>query len=189
MIRLAATILCVGVASGSAEERLDLSVLSGPPDMVTGGDALVEIVGASAGSFQVELDGRDVTSAFRSGVYPARLVGRLSELKMGKNTLTAKVGERSASLELINHPRTGPVFSGPHQEPFVCGTERAGLGPPSDADCSVETRSSYYYRTTDRVEPRQRETGRSNIPPGIQAPRPVRATPVRCRPHDDHRGA
>ena len=177
MIRMAATILCLGLATGSAGQRLDLSVLSGPPDMVTGGDALVEIAGSSAGSLQVELDGRDVTSAFRRGVDPARLVGWLSELKMGKNTLTAKVGERSASLELINHPRTGPVFSGPHQEPFVCGTERAGLGPPSDADCSVETRSAYYYRTTDRVEPQQRGTRRTRIPPGfkpldLSAPRP-----------------
>lgn len=177
MIRMAATILCLGLATGSAGQRLELSVLSGPSDMVTGGDALVEIAGASVGSLQVELDGRDVTSAFRSGVDPAGLAGRLSELKMGKNTLTAKVGERSTSLELINHPRTGPVFSGLHQEPFVCGTERAGLGPPSDADCSVETRSSYYYRTTDRVEPQQRGTGRARIPPGfkpldLSAPRP-----------------
>ena len=48
----------------------------------------------AAGSLQVELDGRDVTSSFRSGIDSSRLVGRLSELKIGKNTLTASVGER-----------------------------------------------------------------------------------------------
>lgn len=176
-MRMAATLLCLGVTIGCAEQRLDLSVLSGPSDMVTGGDALVEVTGASDGSLQVELDGRDVTSSFRSGIDPSRLVGRLSELKIGKNTVTARVGERSASLELINHPRTGPVFSGPHQEPFVCQTEQAGLGPPSDANCSVQTRSAYYYRSTDRIDPQQRRAGMSRIPPGFKpldpsAPRP-----------------
>ena len=176
-MRMAATILCLGVATGCAEQRLDLSVLSGHPDMVTGGDALVEVTGASASSFHVQLDGRDVTSSFRSGVDPSRLVGRLSELKIGKNTVTVQVGERSTSLELINHPRTGPVFSGPHQEPFVCQTEQAGLGPPSDANCSVQTRSAYYYRSTDRIDPQQRRTAISRIPQGFKpldpsAPRP-----------------
>ena len=176
-MRMVATILCLGVTIGCAEQRLDLSVLSGPSEMVTGGDALVEVTGASAGSLQVELDGRDVTSSFRSGIDPSRLVGRLSELKIGKNTVTARVGERSTSLELINHPRTGPVFSGPHQEPFVCQTEQAGLGPPSDANCSVQTRSAYYYRSTDRIDPQQRRTRTFRIPPGFKlldpsAPRP-----------------
>ena len=54
---MAATILCLGVTLGCAEQRLDLSVLSGPPDMVTGGDALVEVTGASADSLQVEWHG------------------------------------------------------------------------------------------------------------------------------------
>ena len=167
-MRMAATILCLGMTIGCAEQPLDLSVLSGPSDMVTGGDALVEITGASAGSLQVELDGRDVTPSFRSGIDPSRLVGRLSDLKIGKNTVVAIVGERSTSLELINHPRTGPVFSGPHQEPFVCQTEQAGLGPPSDPDCSVQKRSAYYYKSTDQIDPQQRRTGASRIPPGFK---------------------
>ncbi|MDE0624349.1 MAG: DUF6351 family protein [Bryobacterales bacterium] len=176
-MRMAATILCLGATIGCAEQRLDLSVLSGPPDMVTGGDALVEVSGASAGSLRIELDGRDVTSSFRSGIDPSRLVGRLSELKIGKNTVMARGGERSTSLELINHPRTGPVFSGPHQEPFVCQTEQAGLGPPSDNNCSVQTRSAYYYWSTDRIDPQQQRSRTARIPPGFKpldpsAPRP-----------------
>ena len=167
-MRIAATILCFAVATGCAEQQLDLSVLSGPSDMVTGGDALVEVSGAGDSSLQVDLNGRDITSSFRGGLDPSRLVGRVSELKVGKNSLTARVGERTASLELVNHPRTGPVFSGPHQDPFVCQTELAGLGPPSDANCSVQTRSAYYYRSTDPVEPRQPGTDSSRIPPGFK---------------------
>jgi Tannase-like family of unknown function (DUF6351) len=50
-----------------------------------------------------------------------------------------------ARLTVINHPITGPVFSGPHEQPFVCETETAGLGAPLDDDCSIATRT----RTTD----------------------------------------
>ena len=46
-----------------------------------------------------------------------------------------------------NHPVTGPVISGPHQTPFVCETEKAGLGRPTDADCSVPTKFQWFYRS------------------------------------------
>ena len=40
-------------------------------------------------------------------------------------------------LVLTNHPITGPVFSGPHQYPFVCNTVGQGLGQPiADDDVS-----------------------------------------------------
>ena len=29
-----------------------------------------------------------------------------------------------------NHPQSGPIFSGPQQQPFVCTTARSGLGQP-----------------------------------------------------------
>jgi hypothetical protein len=67
-----------------------------------------------------------------------RLVTGLHE---GRNRL--RIG--NARLTVINHPITGPVFSGPHEQPFVCETEAAGLGAPLDADCSIATRT----RTTD----------------------------------------
>jgi hypothetical protein len=35
-----------------------------------------------------------------------------------------------ASLSVRNHPIIGPIFSGPHQQPFVCTTARVGLGQP-----------------------------------------------------------
>jgi hypothetical protein len=67
-----------------------------------------------------------------------RLVTGLHE---GRNRL--RIG--NARLTVINHPITGPIFSGPHEQPFVCETEAAGLGAPLDADCSIATRT----RTTD----------------------------------------
>ena len=55
----------------------------------------------------------------------------------------------------MNHPIVGPVFAGPHEQPFICDTERFELqsgemlGAPLDEHCSVETRVDYYYRSVD----------------------------------------
>jgi len=35
-----------------------------------------------------------------------------------------------SELTVVNHPASGPVFSGPQQQPFVCTTARVGLGQP-----------------------------------------------------------
>ncbi len=59
-----------------------------------------------------------------------------------------------AEVIVTNHPGTGPLFAGPHQDPFVCQTEDFQLawgdhlGTPLDEDCSVETVVGYVYRTT-----------------------------------------
>jgi len=82
-------------------------------------------------------------------------------LTLGKNVLTVKaIGHnnqayRSAQLILTNYPITGPIFSGPHEEPFYCMTQNFNLpastqklGPALDSDCSIGTRVDYVYRTT-----------------------------------------
>jgi len=148
-MRLAITAFCLaGVVSADA---LEVGVLSSRPDMVTGGDALVQISGPKLDSLSVKLNGQEVTDAFRPRHDSNDLVGMITGLKLGKNLLKVKAKGGSARLELVNHPRVGPVFSGPHQQPFVCETESAGLGAPLDDDCSVETRTAYYYRTTEKI--------------------------------------
>jgi hypothetical protein len=70
---------------------------------------------------------------------------------MGSNVLSAgprSTGQTLAKILVTNYPGTGPVFSGPHQTPFVCETDFQGLGPPLDPDCSAPTRVDYYYRST-----------------------------------------
>ena len=91
-MRIAATILCLAVATGCAEQQLDLSVLSGPSEIVTGGDALVEVSGAGDGSLQVELTGRDVTSSFRGGLDLSRLVGAGVRTESGQEHSHGKGG-------------------------------------------------------------------------------------------------
>ncbi|PSL00403.1 hypothetical protein CLV30_11663 [Haloactinopolyspora alba] len=136
-----------------------IEVLSSRPDAVSGGDALVRVTappGVEPGSVDVELDGADVTGQLSPDPAGGTLTGVVSGLPDGAGTLTASTadGTPEAELRLTNHPITGPVFSGPHEEPFVCDTERFELvtgellGPPLDDDCSVATRVDYMYRTT-----------------------------------------
>ena len=96
-----------------------------------------------------------------------------------ENTLKIKIKGNSGSyltVQIAETGPTGPIFSGPHQYPFVCRTEPSSLGQPlvdnfdgygipvyveddSGAqtdevagyckDCSIVTRVEYYYRSTD----------------------------------------
>ena len=122
----------------SAASKVEIQVLSGRADMVTGGDALVE-TNAAPEKFSAMLNGQDISKSFRPGKSPGTLIARVDGLKTGKNFLEVKSAKGSAKLELTNYPITGPVFSGPHQKPFVCQTEQAGLGAPLDDDCTVKT--------------------------------------------------
>jgi hypothetical protein len=136
-----------------AEGRLSVAVLSGRPDMVTGGDALVAIGGVTTGAPVVSVSGKDVSSVFKP--QPGRgWVGLVAGLPVGKSMIAARVGSASATLDVTNYPITGPVFSGPHQTPFVCQTDAWNLGPATDANCSAPTRVEWRYKSTAPVQGR-----------------------------------
>lgn len=145
----------------TGSSRLHIVPLSARSDMVSGGDLLLRIeheAGIDPAALRVERNGADVTSSFRPDPSGPGLLGLIDGLSLGENTLTVRVeGEptESASLLLTNHPAAGPVFAGPHEQPFFCTTHLFELvtgeilGPPIDADCSVERRVDYVYRTDD----------------------------------------
>ena len=137
-----------------APGQFELLTLSSLPDAVTGNDALVGIRGLPAGAaFTVTRNGADVTAAFKratTGRFKDYYVGLVTGLKPGdatENSLQVVSGGRAATLALHNYPITGPVLSGPHQKPFVCQTEEAGLGKPVDANCSIVTKYQWFYRS------------------------------------------
>jgi hypothetical protein len=141
-------------------DRLVIRALSNQPDRISGGDVLVEVSfpsSSSSRSLIVSLNGRDVSSAFRAGRTPHTVVGLVTGLSLGRNTLAVESrGLPTESLALTNHPINGPIFSGPHQKPFICETQTfvlpvtgGNLGAPLDADCSTTTRIDYVYRSTN----------------------------------------
>lgn len=150
------------VESGAAEHgELALRVLSGRADMVTAGDALLQVRVARripVSAVAVRVNGTDVTDQFTVDYGTRTLTGRVSGLRVGRNDVMAFVpggGRPRAQLTLTNYPAVGPVFSGPHQQPFACETTKfrlpvlgETLGEPIDENCSIETRVDYFYRTS-----------------------------------------
>jgi hypothetical protein len=183
-----AALLLVSAPAGAAPapeppaaQTFGLEVLSSPAEMVTGGDALVQVrIPQTVPPHQatVRVNGRDVTRTLTLDPRARTLTGMIRDLQLGTNTLRAEAngngrGRPVAELTLTNHPTTGPIFSGPQQQPFVCKTQTQGLGwplidnqvgvgmriynTPGDpssgiagwsADCSVATQVDYLYRTT-----------------------------------------
>src|SRR5918992_613937 len=170
----ASPVLAVADDDDDDRGRVDLEVLSSRADQVSGGDALVrvEASGHDRDDLRVLLNGDDVTDAFEpSG---GDLVGLVDGLDLGRNRLEVVEERRGRDktlegVTLENHPQTGPIFSGPHQAPFVCKTIQAGLGEPLvdnqagqgfrvlnpdgttagwSRNCSAQTRVDYQYRTT-----------------------------------------
>ncbi|NGO73992.1 DUF6351 family protein, partial [Streptomyces boncukensis] len=141
----------------AGKRKFAVTALSSRPDAVSGGDALLRVTlpgGTPPGSVRIALNGQDVTGAFSAGA--DGLTGLVTGLRKRANTVVARASSGvTARLRLTNHPAAGPVFSGPHQRPYVCETEHftlpvlgGTLGEPLDADCSVRTRVDYFYRTT-----------------------------------------
>jgi hypothetical protein len=146
------------------DNRFQIEVLSSKPYMISGGDALVRITAkdrkASLGSVRVELNGANVTGAFRADASARTLTGLVSGLRLGPNQLEVDAkakgkGRADADITLTNYPVEGPIISGPHEFPFVCTTQTfipypgaAALGAPLDSNCSVARRVNYVYRQT-----------------------------------------
>ncbi|WP_157246091.1 DUF6351 family protein [Nonomuraea typhae] len=111
-----------------AAAGLSLEVLSSRADRVSGGDALLRV--RLAPRLRVLRNGEDVTTAFTPDPGGKTATGLVAGLRPGENLVTATARHLRDTLRLRNHPISGPIFSGPQQYPFVCKTERTGLGPP-----------------------------------------------------------
>ena len=139
-------------------------VSSSTPTLVSGGDALVKIKSDLPGgvNLRVLLNNQDVSSAFKKDPEDGKMVGLITGMALGNNTVVANgvhengsIVKASAPLTVTNYPITGPMISGPHQKPYICTTanyilpDGTKLGNPIDANCSVQTRVHFVYRTTD----------------------------------------
>src|SRR3989454_2660914 len=174
---LACTLLVSALPSGLAyagdnddgdrhhgDQHFKIDVLSSRPYMISGGDALVRVTvkkkDVSLGSVRIELNGANITGAFRADAGARTLTGLVTGLRLGENELSVDAkgkgkGRADADITLTNYPIQGPIISGPHEFPFACTTATfvpftgsPALGAPLDSDCSVERRVQYVYRTT-----------------------------------------
>ena len=157
--------LVAAVAHPLAADEVRIKTLSTRPNTISGGDVLVAIEvppSASAEGLAVKLNDRDVTGVFQLETEARTHTGLVTGLRPGANTLAVytsggATGKPAAQLTLTNHRISGPIFSGPHQSPLICETEKFAIlalglesfGAAVDADCSIATRTDYTYRSTD----------------------------------------
>src|SRR5262245_39230410 len=123
---VALLVLLVAPQTAVAEPsgRLSVTVLSGRPDTVTGGDALVRVAAPAhvpLDRIRVRVDGRDVTARFRPDPDVHGVTALVDGLRRSTITATAP-GVPGGAVTVVDHSGTGPVFSGPHEQPFVCET-------------------------------------------------------------------
>jgi hypothetical protein len=176
---IVATVAAAQEPASGNQGDLELRVVSSPPELVSGGDARVEIVVPANVPFsavEIELNGSDVRSAF--GPDPEgghQLEGVVTGIPEGKNILHASAttgrNRERANLRITNYPLEGPMFSGPRQEVFLCATPgnaaNAFLPPIAQSEtCSTPTLTGFFYRTA---------TGWAPYTPGTS---PADAVPV-----------
>ncbi|HEX5862229.1 MAG TPA: DUF6351 family protein [Nocardioides sp.] len=136
-------------AGKTSAGQLTIRVLSNRADLVSGGDALVAVdlpAGVKPSQVQMTVGGRDVTGDF--ALRPnGRFEGLVEGLALGANQIQARAGRSTGTTTITNHPNGGPVFSGPHHEPYQC---QAGA---VDAKCNQPVSYTLLYKSTDPTQP------------------------------------
>jgi len=135
----------------------ELLVLSNRADLVSGGNALVQVVlpaRVDPSSVHVSLNGTDVTSAF--AVRPGDAYeGVVTGLANGVNDLMATMRNGpTVHLTVTNHPSGGPVFAGAQVQPWVC-VSVTGFPAPTNGQCDAPPTFAYFYMsaTTHTFQP------------------------------------
>ncbi len=137
-------------AVNPASDKFVVEVVSSAAHQVSGGDARLHIqVPRTVPLHQAEVwvNGTDQRGHFTVIPGTRTLTGVVDGLELGENELVVKANgngrgrPESVGMTLTNYPTTGPIFSGPHQYPFVCTTMTEGLGQPIPDDPATGTKS------------------------------------------------
>jgi hypothetical protein len=140
---LALALFAWAAPAGASGAPITISVLSGRADLVSAGNALVRIGGVSSTSgLTVTVNGANQSNAFAKRA-DGRILGFVRGLKLGRNMIVARAGTRAAQLTVTNHPRNGPIFSGPQLKPWKCQSTATNL------QCDEPTKFTYVYKSTD----------------------------------------
>lgn len=140
-----------GGGGGGSNGALQVRVLSNRADLISSGDALVEVVlpaGADASKLKVTAGGVDQSTHFQRRA-DGRVVGLVSGMAIGGNLVSANLpGVGSGNASIINHPHGGPVFAGPQLQPWTCTNAGA-----VDAQCNQPPEYAFVYKSTNPLLP------------------------------------
>lgn len=132
-----------GAGGGSSESPL-IEVLSNRADLISGGDALVELrlpAEASLQGLKLSLNGRDLSDRFARRDN-GRVMGLVEGMVVGENTLTMRLDGLQASRVIRNYPQEGPIFSRPEIKRIRCQEGAV------DQFCNQPPQYSFLYRPT-----------------------------------------
>src|SRR6266478_6629447 len=168
-LALSAVVL-VTAQAGEGPSNFEIVSLSNRADLISGGDALVEVrvpKNMPLNKVRLSLNGHNVTGAFTANAATRTLRGLVRGLVEGRNDFVAgeSRGGREARLVITNHPIGGPVLLGSQTTPWICATPTAvpesGNTPASnasglttfavDAQCNIATEFHLFYRTKTPV--------------------------------------
>ena len=179
-MRLHSTLACIAglvyALTAVAAPTPQILALSNRADLISGGDALVEVKfppsnpdGLYAMVAKVALNGVNINSAFAMRAN-GRYMGVVTGMQNGDNVLTVRIPGGGSQITISNHPIGGPVFSGAQMQPWICATQvsksvtvvgnpgstpptatantrASGLGSdPVDDLCDASTVYTYFYR-------------------------------------------
>ncbi|MBM3756126.1 MAG: hypothetical protein FJW38_19330, partial [Acidobacteria bacterium] len=131
------------IGAGALAAYSQIVSVSNDPGRISGGDALLRVdvpERMPLNRVTVKRNGVAVTASFHRDPERHALVGLVGGLRLGQNTVEVFTGFNipATQISLVNHAITGPIFSGPHQRPFVCQTaafklpDGSALGAPVD---------------------------------------------------------
>jgi hypothetical protein len=165
---LAAVFVFLPHTPATAADAIRVRTLSSLPEAVSGGDTLVQLEVPVGSHWKAKLNGVDITSRFHAEADARIFRAVLTGLRVGNNTVDVQAaGAGQSRLDIVNHPLSGPIFSGPHQKPMVCQTSENGLGPALDEDCSAATVVQYYYKLREPPQTDALQSIRAAIEPSF----------------------
>ena len=145
---------------------LEIRTVNNRADLVSGGDAMVEIVlpeGADTAGLKVDVAGRDVSSAF-ARASDGRVTGVITGLAKGDNVVQARADKAGAAQLTITNAgsrRPGAVGRAGHalhlRHAHAAGRQRRDARHQrerpdhrrTDATCNIATEYKLYYRSND----------------------------------------
>ena len=194
---LLASLAVLAFAKDNASGQFEIRTLSNRADLISGGDALLEVVVPQTVPLQhvrLSLNGADVTPSFRTDAASRVMRGLLTGLRDGRNEFLADSngqgkGRPRATLNINNHPIGGPVLLGSQTQPWMCATptptlavgnqpatNASGLSTSAlDAQCNIAPEYKLFYRTKTPVSVVTGDLGCSFVLPD---PSPTLANPT-----------
>lgn len=133
-----------------APAKATIKVLSNRADMISDGNALVELVAqdkALLDGVKVMAGTVDVSSKFAKRAN-GRVMALLENLPLGTTQIVATLADKSVTAaQVTNHPNGGPVFSGPQVKPWTCTNAKA-----VDVQCNQPAEYSFKYLPANKLQ-------------------------------------